>query len=154
MLRIVPLIPARLVQVALVLGAALQGCAVFLPEHLRPYAWGLGAVAWLLAGLGARMPRWLVGKPLVPLALAPVLLAAYELAERYTPMVLPMLPESLRGWAGFALGVLALLAGKVLPEPVTVQATASTGLAANPSGPVVATISEQCSLADRVRGLC
>lgn len=160
MLQIVPLFPANLVPVALALGAALQAAAGFLPESWRPYVWGLGALAWLLAGWGARLPAWLAGKPLLPFALAAPLLAAYELLETHLPTLLPMLPESLRGWAGFLYGVLALAAGKVLPAPIAVKKAApvegqpNTGsnLAAGES--VTVAVDPTCSIYDRVRGLC
>lgn len=151
MLKLVPLIPSAAVKVALVIGAALQGSAAFMPEEARPYAWGLGAVAWLLAGMGTTVPAWLAGKPLAPLAAAPILLSLYEMADKAIPLMLPMLPESVQGWAGFILGVLALAAGKVLPRPLTTVEVAS----GEPKpGETTANISAECSIADRIRGLC
>lgn len=146
-----PLIPQHLIWLALAVGAALFGAGQYLPGHYATAAATLGSVALFLGGLGWRAPSWAVGKPLLPLTLAPFALSGHALLERY----MPTLPEAWQGYASLALGVLALLSGKLIPEPVTVAPNAGIRSAkVNADGTVTVQIDEQCSFYDRVRGLC
>lgn len=152
MFRIVPLIPSHLRWIAYSIGAALQAGAFYAPEAWRPYAWALGALAWLLAGWGAKLPAWMASRPILPATLAPIGLGALALLDKVGPSLLPMLPENVQGFAGLAYGVLALAVGKALPEPVKVESAPASD-AVPPPGPAVS-VSATCSLADAAAGLC
>lgn len=148
-----PLIPQSLTWVALALGAALFGAGQFVPAPYELVCAGLGSVSLFLGGLGWRAPAWAAGKPLLPLGLVPLALASLELLQRFAPM----LPETWQGYATAAVGLLSLLAGKVIPEPMkVVPSTDAVGVQTNqlPQGAAVTQVDPTCSFYDRARGLC
>jgi hypothetical protein len=143
-----PLIPASLNALALAIGAALFGASQYLPTPYSLVAAGLGSVSLFLAGLGFRLPAWAAGKPLLPATLVPLALSAKVIVEQ----VLPILPGNAQVYGSALVGLLSLLAGVLIPEPV--KATVSTlGTPAESKGPT-AQVAATCSLADRARGLC
>lgn len=116
--------------VALLVGGGALGAGVFLPQWA---AWltPLGMVALFLAGLGLHTPSWAVVRPLVPLSLVPVLLSLSKLLER--PETLPI-PDALKAYAPLLSGLIAVLAGKVLPLHGTVDTTAAAAAEEAPKG--------------------
>lgn len=142
-----PLIPPQLTFLALGLGAGLFGAGQYLPGHWASAAATLGSVALFLGGLGWRAPAWAAGKPLLPMTLLPFALSGHALLERFAPM----LPAEWQGYATLALGLLALLAGKVTPEPLKV-APGTAAVVPNTDGTVTATVSGECSLAGAAQG--
>jgi hypothetical protein len=143
-----PLIPASLNALALAIGAALFAASAYVPSPYSLVAAGLGSVALFLAGLGWRLPEWAAGKPLLPATLVPLALGLKTVLEQ----VAPLLAGNAQVLASAGVGLLSLLAGALLPEPVkAVVPTEGTPAAKN--GPV-AQVATTCSLADRARGLC
>ena len=146
-MQLVPLIPARLVRLAIALGGALTAAGALAPHPYGGILAGIGSVALYLGGLGWKAPAWAAGKPLLPVALVPIALSAHALLERAVPMV----PMPWQAYGTLVLGVVALLAGKVLPEPVRVVDGASV---ANVEDAPEVLISTKCSLADAAQGKC
>lgn len=148
-----PLIPANLVYLALALGAALFGAGQYLPAPYSLIASALGSVALFLGGLGWRAPSWSAGKPLLPATLVPLALAASGLLEQFGAA----LPASAQPYAVAVGGLLALLAGKLLPEPLKAVSSPPTDAAGNTlapeAGPVVQ-VASTCSLAQAAKGEC
>ncbi|MFP2897555.1 hypothetical protein [Corallococcus sp. 4LFB] len=150
-----PLIPANLVALALALGAALFGVGQYLPAPYAAAASALGSVALFLGGLGWRAPSWSAGTPLLPKTLVPAALVASGLLERFATS----LPASAQPWALAAGGLLALLGGKLLPEPMQAVAAPPVlagGVLQQPlvdSGPVVQ-VAATCSLAQAAQEKC
>lgn len=143
-------IPARLKWLYLAVGAGLFGASSFVPGPYNLACAGVGSVALFLGGLGWRAPAWAVGKPLLPATLVPLALSAHELLSRYAHL----LPEAYQGLATAAVGLLALLGGVLTPEPLKVAPGASAPAVPSPDGTVTAQVGAECSLADRIRGLC
>lgn len=145
---ITPFIPAHLTWVALAIGGALFAGGAFVPSPYNLVCAGLGSVALFLGGLGWRTPQWAIGKPLLPKTLVPLALAAHELLGRFIHVV----PDQYQGYATAVVGLLALLAGVLTPEPLS--ATGTTVTVPNNDGTVTAAVDPKCSIADRARGLC
>ena len=143
-----PLIPASLNALALALGAALFGASQYIPSPYSFVAAGLGSVALFLAGLGWRLPSWVAGKPLLPVALVPLALSLREALVS----IAPLLPGSTQVYASAAVGLLSLLAGALIPEPNSVHVS-TLGTTSEKNGPT-AQVAVTCSIADRARGLC
>lgn len=83
------------------------------------------------------------------MALAPFVLTGHALLERYAALM----PVEYQGYAAAAVGLLALLAGKVTPEPLKLVPSGGVPVR-NPDGSVTVQIGAECSTLDRIRGLC
>ncbi len=144
---ITPLIPERLKWLALALGAGLFGAGQFAPAPYDLACAGLGSVALFLAGLGWRAPKWAVGKPLLPAALVPIALGAHEMLGRFGYLV----PEQYQPYVVSLTGLLALLGGVMISEPLKVSAETKP-IVPNPDGSVTTQLSGECSLAGAGQG--
>ena len=86
-------VPAWLVAVAGVLTTALYLVSSFVPPPWGLLAYGLSFVAALLAGVGIDAPKFVTGKPVVPLTVVPVVASAVPALVAYAQTMAEGLPK-------------------------------------------------------------
>lgn len=115
-----PLIPAKLVPVAAVIGSLLGAGSVIVPA---PWSVAMiigAALALFLSGTAAPQLSFAEGRPLVPVTAVPVLGTISGLLAQLA-VSLPA-ANPLHGILLLVAGVLAFLAGKAMPQPKVLEA--------------------------------